>query len=392
MSDELSYRRLPSLTSLRFILACPVIWYHVSYVSGIFDGSLHKSLAIVSPFAAGAVSAFFILSGFVVTWVYRPGDRPASFWRRRWWKIVPNHLLAWTATLVLFAVAAKQMPMPSPPGDGTAAAVTNLFLVQDWVPDYHLYSGFNTPAWSISCEVFFYALFPALILVARKIPTQRLRPVWAALAGVIVLIPLVSAAIPGPELYDWLPINERSLWFVYIFPPVRLLEFALGIVTARLIQTSTWPRIRRRYLGIFLFVLFAALPSLPPQYAMGSAAAPALAVMIARTALADIEGRSRRLPRPALILLGESSYALYITHAPLMMAARYLVGPDPDLAPWVGFAWVLGVIAVAIPLSVVVYRYFELPLMRRWSRSRRTPTPPQPQPSSTSAPAPASST
>ncbi|MEU0807601.1 acyltransferase [Streptomyces sp. NPDC005970] len=385
MSDELSSRRLPSLTSLRFVLAIPVIWYHVSYVSGIFDGSLHKSLAIGAPFAAGAVSGFFVLSGFVVTWVYRPGDRARTFWRRRCWKILPNHLLAWTATLVLFAVATAEMPMPAPPGDGTGAALTNLFLVQDWIPDYHLYSGFNTPAWSISCEVFFYALFPALILVARRIPTRRLRSVWAALAGMIVLMPLVSSAIPGTELYDWLPINERSLWFAYVFPPVRLLEFMLGIVTARLIQTSSWPHIRRRYLGIAMFLFFAALPSLPPQYAMGSATAPALAVIIARLALADLEGRSRRLHHPALLTLGESSYALYITHAPLMMAARYLIGPDPDLAPGVGFAWVLGVIALAFLVSLVVYRYFELPLLRRWSGSRRTPPPLQPAPSPTPA-------
>ncbi|MDX3229218.1 acyltransferase [Streptomyces sp. ME19-01-6] len=385
MSVEPSAGRLPSLTSLRFLLSIPVIWYHMSYVSGIFDGSLHKALGIVAPFGAGAVSGFFVLSGFVLTWAHRPGDRPGGFWRRRWWKIFPNHLLAWTMTLVLFAVAASEIPIPAPPGDGTGAAVASLFLVQDWIPDIDVYSGFNTPAWSISCEVFFYALFPALIVVAHRIPVRRLRSVWTALAVLIVVMPLVSAAIPGPKLYDWLPINERSLWFIYVFPPVRLLEFLLGIATARLIQTGTWPHVRRRYLAVSVFVFFTVLPSLPPQYAMGSAMAPAFAVIIARLALADLQGRSRRLLRPALITLGDSSFALYLTHFPLMMAVVYAIGPDPDLAPWVGFAIVLGLIAVALALSVVIYRYFELPLMRRWSGGRQTLAPPQPAPAPTRA-------
>ncbi|MFF5257215.1 acyltransferase family protein [Streptomyces leeuwenhoekii] len=387
MSDEPSAgSRLPSLTSLRFFLALVVVWYHMSFVSGLFDGSLQQSLGIASPFASGAVSGFFVLSGFVLTWAHRPDDRLRAFWRRRWWKIFPNHLLAWTAVLVFFAVTATEVPMPSPPGDGTGAAVANLLLVQGWIPEMSVFSGFNTPAWSIACEAFFYALFPALFVVLRKVPAQRLRRVWVALAVLIVLVPLAASAFPGPDLYDWLPLNERGLWFVYVFPPVRLLEFVLGIVTARLVLTGTWPRVGRLVVTAFLLVFFFLLPGLPAQYAMGSAMAPALAAIIARTALADIEGRARRLPRPALIALGEASYALYITHFPLMLAVRHLIGPDPDLAPGTGFAIVFGLIGLAVALSLVVYRYFESPLMRRWSGGR---PPSRPQPAASAA-APAS--
>ncbi|MDQ0940767.1 acyltransferase [Streptomyces sp. V1I1] len=385
MPDEPAPRHLPSLTSLRFVFACAVVWFHMSFVSGIFDGPLQMGLGATEPFAAGAVSGFFVLSGFVLTWVHRPGGRARAFWRRRWWKIFPNHLLAWTAAVVFFAVTTAAVPMEAPPGQTPWAAVAGLFLVQDWVPDYDVFTGFNTPAWSISCEAFFYALFPALIVVARKIPVQRLRWVWTGLAVVIVLMPLVATAVPGRMLFDWLPINERSMWFIYVFPPVRLLEFILGMVTARLIQTGTWPRVSRLQVSLAFVAFFLLLPFVPRQYAMSSAMAPALAAVIAKTALADLEGRTRRLPRPALIALGEASYALYITHFPLMMAARHLIGPDPGLAAWEGFAFVFALIALSIGLSLVVYRYFERPLMRRFAGSHRTP----PQPSSAPSPAPA---
>ncbi|MEU6838049.1 acyltransferase [Streptomyces rubiginosohelvolus] len=376
MTNELSTgSRLPSLTSLRFFLALVVVWYHVSFVSGLFDGALQQGLGAASPFAAGAVSGFFVLSGFVLTWAHRPSDRFRAFWRRRFWKLFPNHLLAWAAVLVFFAVTTAEVPMTSPPGDSAGAAIANLLLVQVWVPYASIFSGFNTPAWSIAVELFFYALFPALLIAARRIPTHRLRGAWTVLALLIVLMPLVATAVPGPKMYDWLPINERSLWFIYVFPPVRLLEFMLGIVTARLLQTGTWPRVNRIVVTAAFLVFLAVLPALPPQYAMGSAIAPALAAVIAKTALADLEGRARLLPRPSLIALGEASYALYITHFPLMMAIRHLIGTDPNLTVGARFAIVLVVIGLSVALSLLVFRYFEGPLMRRWSSGRNTSRP-----------------
>lgn len=108
---------------------------------------------------------------------------------------------------------------------------------------------------------------------------------------------------------------------------------------------------------------------------MGSAIAPALAAVIAKTALADLEGRARLLPRPSLIALGEASYALYITHFPVMMAIRHLIGTDPNLTVGARFAIVLVVIGLSVALSLLVFRYFERPLMRRWSSGRNTSRP-----------------
>ncbi|MFI8931530.1 acyltransferase family protein [Streptomyces sp. NPDC053474] len=367
MSDQPLSGRLPSLTSLRFVFASAVVWYHVTYVSGLFDGSLQKALSATEPLAAGAVSGFFVLSGFLLTWVHRPGEHRRAFWRRRWWKIVPNHVLAWSATAVFFAVTAAPVPMTVPPAHGVGPAAANLLLVQDWVPDADYYTGFNTPAWSISCEAFFYALFPALILAARTIPARRLRHVWTALAAMVVLLPLLATAVPGPALFDWLPVNEYSLWFIYVFPPVRLPEFLLGIITARMLQTGTWPAIGRLPIGAFFVVFFSALPFLPPQYALASAMAPALAAVIATTARADLDGRARRLPHPALLALGEASYALYLIHWPLTMTVRHLIGPRPGLPPWVGFVIALALIATAVMASLAVHQCFERPLLRRFA-------------------------
>ncbi|WP_446918960.1 acyltransferase family protein, partial [Klebsiella pneumoniae] len=43
------------------------------------------------------VSFFFILSGFVLAWSHRKGDRPAGFYRRRFARIYP----AYAASLLI---------------------------------------------------------------------------------------------------------------------------------------------------------------------------------------------------------------------------------------------------------------------------------------------------
>ncbi|MGC0419481.1 peptidoglycan/LPS O-acetylase OafA/YrhL [Embleya sp. AB8] len=361
--------RLNSLTSLRFVLAGGVLTCHMAFVTKVFDGPVQQALRTTMPVATTAVSGFFVLSGFVLAWSYREGDRPRSFWRRRAWKIYPTHVLAWVATVVLFAVATRPPLTVTQPGHDPVVAVAGLFLLQDWVPRAGWFSSFNVPAWSLSCEVFFYALFPLLFVAARRIPVHRLRSRWAAVAVLILLLPAVSALVPGPMSLDWVPINETSLWFGYVLPVVRLPEFVLGILTARLVRAGHWPRLTPWAVYAPIVPGFLLLPVLPPQYGMAAAAAPFLAPIIAHRALADLQGTTRRMAHPVLVALGEASYALYVTHYPLMMAVRAALG-DRSFTPWAALAVVFALMASSVLLSLVVYRCYEAPLQRRWARAR----------------------
>ncbi len=373
MPDEPMPARLPSLTSLRFLLALGVVLCHMASMSAIFHGSTQRALIVTEPIATSAVSGFFVLSGFVLTWAHTPGDPARAFWRRRFWKIVPNHVLGWTMALAFFAVAAAAPPLTMPVEHSAGAEVADLFLVQNWVPHASWFFSLNTPSWSLSCEAFFYALFPALLALALRIPARLLGRVWTSLALTVIALPLISTTISGHMLYDWLPINERSMWFIYILPPVRLPEFLLGIVTARLLRTGGWPRLSWRVRYAPLVLAFALLPVLPSQFALGSAMAVPLAPVIAGLARSDAEGRTRRMARPALVSLGEASYALYITHWTVLLTVRQLLGVHRTFSLWAGLPIVLALIAGATALARLVYRHYETPLMRRFAR-RRVPS------------------
>ncbi|MFJ9753035.1 acyltransferase family protein [Streptomyces chartreusis] len=97
---------------MRWAAAFVVFVYHVRNF-GYFGG---ESARIVDwAFGAGAtgVSFFFILSGFVLAWSARPGERFWVFWRRRIARIYPVHLI--TAAIAL-ALALTWVPRMRPRG------------------------------------------------------------------------------------------------------------------------------------------------------------------------------------------------------------------------------------------------------------------------------------
>src|SRR5919205_2887395 len=98
--------RLPTLTGLRFVAAAVVFANHAGLES-VFASDIANFLltGVTASAAEGAVAFFFMLSGFVLTWSDRPGDRPARFWRRRAVKVLPNHVVTWTAGLALMLLA-----------------------------------------------------------------------------------------------------------------------------------------------------------------------------------------------------------------------------------------------------------------------------------------------
>src|SRR5260370_23575200 len=65
----------------------------------------------------------------------------------------------------------------------------NLFLVQAWGVTDHL--SFNSPAWSISAELFCYILFPVLMLIATSVS-----PLWLAAIVAVTYRALAHGSLP----------------------------------------------------------------------------------------------------------------------------------------------------------------------------------------------------
>src|SRR5690349_2309269 len=151
---------LPSLTGLRWVAALLVFGLHVNNFR-YFDGTTGR--VVTWAFGAGAtgVSFFFVLSGFVLTWSARPGDRAPAFWRRRAARILPVHLVTAAIALVM-ALTLEHQSMPS-----LRQGLANVLLVHSWWRPW--WQTLDPVSWSLACEAFFYALFPLLALGLRRV-------------------------------------------------------------------------------------------------------------------------------------------------------------------------------------------------------------------------------
>src|SRR5262245_3879603 len=140
--------RLPSLTGLRFGAAFLVFGLHIVGIALFAPGPGRAVMGYVFGAGQTAVSFFFVLSGFVLTWSSRPDDTATRFWRRRLARIYPSHL----ATMIVAAAWFVAI------GYGTRAPtlLANAFLVQAWSASPDVYYSLNGVSWSLSCVAFFY--------------------------------------------------------------------------------------------------------------------------------------------------------------------------------------------------------------------------------------------
>src|ERR1700743_3449147 len=142
--DKLRAARLPSLNGLRWVAAIlvftPPITAQGPFVGGPCGGFLD---AVFARSGYCAVSFFFVLSGFVLTWSARPNDKAAGFWRRRLGRIYPHHPVTLVLAGVLMVVTATPLT--------TKSLLSHLFLVQTWVPDAVVWKSLNVSSWSLAC-------------------------------------------------------------------------------------------------------------------------------------------------------------------------------------------------------------------------------------------------
>ena len=361
--------KLPTLTGMRFIAAAVVLLFHASQQSPY--SSEQASGALDFAFGQGGwtgVGFFFVLSGFVLTWSARPSDTVGRFWRRRFFKVYPNHLATFLLALALLALAGQ--------GLGGWKTVINLFLFQAWSPDLDVEISVNPVAWSLSCEMLFYLAFPLVLRLIDRIPANRL---WHAFFGVAVAIgamPVVAWALPASPAFPNSPVpaSQWEFWFVYALPPVRMLDFVLGIVLARVVQHGRWIGLRlgpAALLAVAAYLTSGQVAQTEWTFSLTAVMAVPLGLLVAAGAHADVTGSGSVLRGRTMVWLGTVSFGFYMIHYIALTEVRKAVGGPSQtwgIAGGTGFLVLTG--AVTLLGAWLLHRYVEEPAMRRWSRPR----------------------
>lgn len=352
--------RLDSLTGLRFFAAWLVVAHHFTNLGDL------PFVWRYTGFGATGVTFFFVLSGFVLTWSFVPRDTPPRFYWRRFARIWPLHVVTTLIALPVF------YSMRDVPYDWSAITLSFL-LLHAWVPTASTYFAGNPASWSLSCELFFYAIHP---LIIRK--TLVLRLAALAAATVVVLAAMFIVARWSPEWFSTRIVG----WLLYISPLFRVGEFLLGVALAAAMKrgfrvpigvipaallVAAWfhfeYRVSPQQLGLELRVLTAnaTYVVLPVLYA----------ALIAACAQLDLSGSRSLLRTKPMVLLGQWSYALYLIHASVIYVLLDRYGFQTYNAVentlWFGLVTLISVVA-----SAVLYTVVEHPVEQRLRQLQRT--------------------
>lgn len=380
---------LPSLTSLRFFTAVMIFLFHAtSYVVFASPGVGERYLGLVTMGGWAGMSFFFMLSGFVLTWVARPKLAAGTFLRRRLVRVFPNHLLMFAVTAALSVLVLDQV-------FDERVALLNVLLLQAWSPDLMDRIGFNSVSWSLSAELLFYLSFPVLLRLVRKIRPERLWA-WAAglLATITLAVPFAVKLLPAQQAMPFLELTPNEFWVLFHFPPVRMLEFVLGMLLARIVLSGR--RVPVSFGGAAALTVAAYFlgPLFPSNFRMVAVMAVPLALLIASGAVSDLNRkRPTVLSSRPMVYLGNLSYAFYLVHMQVLVFGAYWLGTAKPGGTAFGFGVIALLFAVALVLSWLMFTLVEQPLMRRFGAQprsgRTTAQPAAPAKSGNTAAAPA---
>ncbi|HEX6546782.1 MAG TPA: acyltransferase, partial [Bryobacteraceae bacterium] len=221
--------QLKALTGLRYFAALAVLLFHYGRVA-------HLPWLFFS-FGRQAVSLFFILSGLVLTYAYRDviANRAISwrgFMNRRFARIVPLHVVSFLfATYVYWSL--------EPQSTAVISWLANFFCLQVYWPAASVALHWNAPSWSISCELFFYALFPLIFISlnsARKLISAIVAAYVLEAALYIAAAVYISHGLRAHgSLMGFTNIDNALTNILPLVPVIRLGEFVIGICLGLLI-------------------------------------------------------------------------------------------------------------------------------------------------------------
>jgi peptidoglycan/LPS O-acetylase OafA/YrhL len=376
--DQLPHPRseILALTGVRAAAALAVVLHHIGLPT-----SAPEPLRNLAASGYIGVPLFFMLSGLVLAWNYSSltllsGARLWRFYLARIARVMP---LYWAVLLFLVAQrAARGVPQEG--------LWRHLLAIQTWSGDYVIgQASYNPPGWSICVEIFLYALFPLLVpviaFVSRRFGVAGLVSVMVVAFAVQVLLVAVFTA----EGWAHLSIEDPSSAHRWLYrnPLPRLSEFVIGMSLAFLLLRGV--RLRTRVAGwlqaacvLVVLVVASTRPTLtdwelPAFY--GAMWTVPFAVLLLSLAAAPSAWLSRFFSTRALVALGTASYALYLTHRPLLPYLgkdRFDLVADPS--GWAMYASVLVTIGLCLLIAEGAHRLVEVPARRAVLRvvQRRT--------------------
>lgn len=311
------------------------------------------------------VSFFLILSGFVLCngfedRICRGEISYGRFVCDRLSKIYPLHVLC------LAAAIAVQLPVLT--AADILPDVSNLLLLQAWIPDSSYYFSGNSISWFLSALLFAYLLFPPLVHLPGHLGLR------GTASGICAMLTVYFIAV----YFTQHMVNN----FIYVNPMMRLTDFVLGMFLWQIWRRGCDSRavaylrarpaaVRTLAEGAAIAVFAGALmiyAYIPPQYSAASLWWMPSMLLIGTFTVLDARGGlfTRLLHLRPLISFGNVSFSFYMIHIVAGEYLRVLLEKLGIPVTYQVFVWIL--LFLTIAASYPVSRWFERPAAALWRR------------------------
>jgi peptidoglycan/LPS O-acetylase OafA/YrhL len=200
--------------------------------------------------------------------------------------------------------------------------------------------------WTLNYEMFFYSLLGAALIVRDDLSRNLL-----LIAGLTTLTILGLVLRPNDVI-------------VAFFTAPFLLNFVFGIAIGVLTPYVPTKASKSALAGVLtlsalaLIIQFVATIMLPTVHTVVTGGVTS-ALMVGGLVIAERWGW--RITSPTIILLGNATYSIYLTH-PFVAATMERLSPYFSLTPASHFFALIFTMALALIVGVLVYRHVELPL------------------------------
>ncbi|EKF6775264.1 acyltransferase [Pseudomonas aeruginosa] len=338
---------------LRGIAALIVVLFHFRFV---LDNVYAEKALGSNLFGGGAVGVdiFFMISGFIIVFATKSkrAANPLDFAARRIFRIYP--LLILTMIVGGLTVYAKT--------DFLTLARATIPLNRDYSMGAPTF-GFNIhgPAWTLTYELWFYAVFCAAMYVSHR---WRTAICCAALALQIVVLQLAfdgALWITASRSVDYAA-DQPFAHLARFASSTMFYEFIVGMVAAELfisrhqISKEVASIILLSGLGIFI-VFFTSQQASgfgPQGFGMWS-------ILLFLGVVAYQKSHEIR-PNKTLYFLGEISYSMYLSHYLIVaMIPKYA---NPLWVATSGFSRFFMLVFVTIAVSTAIHYLLEKPAIR----------------------------
>jgi peptidoglycan/LPS O-acetylase OafA/YrhL len=362
---------LPALTGIRTLLAISIILFHFT----------PPHLGFLMPIIDNGyvfVGVFFIISGYILTYNY--ADRAKTlvkreFWLARFARLYPVYLLV----LILSVRMLQDEWHARSHSEFWQGIILTPLVLQGWSPSVATF--WNTVSWTLSSEVVLYAAFPWVIRLPWPKRPQNLVLLLLGL-WIIGLIPHSLYLLLNPDHLTG-PVDRYSstqlLRFLKYTPLPYVCTFMAGVTLGKLqLALTLSPRQRLILSAVSLTavaVFFYTLVLRTPYLLMhGGLLTPVFAALV--LGLSGPHHISALFSWRPLLLVGESSYCLYLLHFNVFQLIHIYHVPERlhllALDPWLSYA-------ILILLSLAVFHFVEVParkaLLRRFSHKNRALAP-----------------